>query len=125
MMDLSSSAESSLLDELRLILLISCGKTFATDGIVITLAGTVNASTKVASMNDDEIISTAEMMKQLFDKRGDNIMMLVSTENGSWKWKQGGGSQSHLRADLPSCPKTRELCPKNYKPTNIWILTRI
>ena len=74
MMDLSS-AESSLLDELRAILLISCGKTFAADGIVITLAGTVNASTKVASMND-EIIITAEMMKQLFDKRGDNIMML-------------------------------------------------
>lgn len=75
MMD-SSSAESSLLDEARAILLICCGKTsFAADGIDVTLAGTVNAST----MNDEMIIiSAAEMMRQLFDKRGDNIMMLLA-----------------------------------------------
>ena len=90
MMD-SSSAESSLLDELRLILLISCfcRKTFATDGIDVTLAGTVNASTEVASMNDEMIITE---MRQLFDKRVDNIMMLLAsfTENESWKWKAEG-----------------------------------
>ena len=89
MMD-SSSAESSLLDEARAILLICCGKTsFAADGIAVTLAGTVNAS----AMNDEMIISVTEM-RQLRVKRGDNIMMLLAsfTENESWKWKEGGSS---------------------------------
>eukprot|EP00986_Skeletonema_menzelii_P015059 scaffold10977_cov120-Skeletonema_menzelii.AAC.1 len=49
--------------------------TFAADDIAVALqAGTVNASTKVASMTD-EIISATTEIRQWYDERGDNIVI--------------------------------------------------
>ena len=50
--------------------------TFAADDIAVALqAGEVNASTKVASMTDEIIRATTEM-RQWYDERGDNVIVM-------------------------------------------------
>lgn len=49
---------------------------FAADGIALAVAGAVNASTKLVSMNDEMMISATEI-RHCFDKRGDAMIIII------------------------------------------------
>ncbi len=48
---------------------------FAADGLALVVAGTVKASTKLVSKNDERMISATEI-RHCFDKRGDAMIII-------------------------------------------------
>ena len=82
---------------------------FAADGTALAVAGTVNASTKLVSMNDAMIKATE--IRLCFDKRRDDMIIIIITSRAGYflgNWNREKMLKSPLRAELPSCPQTRE-----------------